>query len=305
MNAGGNTSANVVGALRKFAGRDFASAEEAEKWWAGASKVPESQDSGKLASARTVEMPDGAGRPFGFSPDGKYILCRSSQQQLRIVPVHVPKESTAYPWSIDCGFVWGYADGERFWIRNGKKIEVIRDGKIESALECPPFVSSAVLIAEKDELWVADPRRCSVTIHNTKGEREPREIPLAPTIGRRYLRLSHVPGASAVAASNAYARSGYLIDIDSKSVKPSPDLAVPWRNFNPAYHAPDGKTIWSLKANGLVQLDSESGKVVKQLFFSRLSLKSHHSQRRVTPAQPSPFTETRSLDAPPAKSSYP
>lgn len=152
-------------------------------------------------------------------------------------------------------------------------------------MKCPPFISSAAFLRDRNELWVADPRRCSVTVHDVKGDREAVEIPLAPTIGRRYLQLSHAPGAPCVAASNLYARSGYLIDVGSKKVTPVPDLSLPWLPFRPMFYSLDGKGMWSLRPDGLVLLENSSGNVLKQFFFHHLFPESPASGGRTRPRQ--------------------
>lgn len=258
--------------LRGFAGRDLWTAEEAEKWWAEAEAgFQEAREQG-FTPTRTVAIEGDADQVLGFSPDGQFLLLVDrSAGQLRMVGVQDPKLVVAHPCRPDYRWaVWGYAAGERFWIKSKREILLFRNGQLERTIDCPPFISSAVLIPQKDELWVGDPRRCSVTVHDLSGQREPQEVPLAPTIGRRYLYLSHVPGSDTVAASNRYARTGFLVGIESKSVVPAPDLTLPWQSFRPARHSRDGRHIWALRADRIVKIDAASGATVKQLLFRNL-----------------------------------
>jgi len=73
-----------------------------------------------------------------------------------------------------------------------------------------------------------------------------------------------------VVASSNYARSGFLINVQDKTVTAVPDLILPWGSFRPGRHSPAGKSVWVLEADGLALVDTTSGKLLKQFFFRRL-----------------------------------
>jgi len=263
----------------RFAGRQLATPEAAEEWWREAQAEAERKKASLVPVSRVIDFAQSHGHPFTFSPDGRYVLCFSSPgEQLKFVEAEAAREAAAFPWRPGRDVVCGFAAESAMWVLDRAGVRLFDGAQLQRTFEAPPFVSSAACIPERDELWVADPRRCSVTIHDLGGQRSPEEIALAPTVGRRYLKIAHRPGMPTVAVSNSFVRGGFLIDVQTRAVTSVPDLSLPWRGSCTACVTPDGDSVWSVEDYALVRIGTRAGEVIRGLPFTRLLAQSARLQ---------------------------